>query len=334
MNNHRQKALIHSTWGPLPEASALTSRAGIPIPARTHGPAPLRAGTAPRLLSGQDLRAALAAAAPGSLGLGPGHAHPQGPPKPRDPIGQRIRAGPATPSAAPSLERVPAAPRAAAQGSGAALRHHLLTLSGKRGVRGAGAPLQAAPPRPAHLQRPRGDAASQPGTAAASRRAQELAGPRPPVGTPSGCPRGVTRAAHLAAGPPSPRLRGCEPPGSPSVRPSVPGQRRGLTAAGPTPRASPANGARPASPAAAAPPHAPLLPRPCRVPPTGGEGQGRLARACARAASPSNAQTTSRSHPPGAPRRAEAGGAAAAASLELSATAGGEICSKFSFRSE
>lgn len=64
------------------------------------GVSPAREDRAPAPLN-RDLRAALAAAPLGSPDSASGHAHPHGPPRPRDPIGQRIKGGYATPAPAP-----------------------------------------------------------------------------------------------------------------------------------------------------------------------------------------------------------------------------------------
>lgn len=78
-------------------------------------------------------------------------------PRPRDPIGQRARAATPRPPPAPSLARVPAAPRAAEPGSPSALRHHLLPGVGNERSPGP----QARPLAPSTCRAP-GDRSRQP----------------------------------------------------------------------------------------------------------------------------------------------------------------------------
>lgn len=74
----------------------------------------------------RDLCAALAAAPLGSPDSASGHAHPHGPPRPRDPIGQRIRAAMPLPPRRPNWRGCLPLPAGPHQGSLSALRHHLL----------------------------------------------------------------------------------------------------------------------------------------------------------------------------------------------------------------
>lgn len=193
---------------------------------------------------GRDLRAALAAAPQGSPDSASGHAHPHGPPKPRDPIGQRVGAATPLPPPRPNWRGclpLPGRPRGArSRPSG--------TTCCREWEAGHVGRSPARPPAPrTHLQNGPSDAASLPGAAAANRvsarRAQGLAGPR--------------RAAPAVVRPPAGLLPGVTPRHSPSRRSSVvppprlsaagesvPWQRRGLTAARPTPRARRGNGAR------------------------------------------------------------------------------------------